>query len=208
MKILTNGCSFTALSPYPTWPYLLGTDAVKNLAEHAAGNQWICHSTIAELSENSYDLVLVMWSGLERSDWTVEEDVYLQSTGFKSVNNFGIHYLHNEQDLFKQSSVAVGQRERVFNSLIHIISLQSYLQAHNIKYKFMSYMNVWEDVYGLGLEYLDCQIDFSQWIFTDKDRNGLFELSQDSKLYIADGYHPNEQAHQQWAELIRKSINA
>jgi hypothetical protein len=110
--------------------------------------------------------------------------------------------------LFKQSSVAVGQRERVFNSLIHIISLQSYLQAHNIKYKFMSYMNVWEDVYGLGLEYLDCQIDFSQWIFTDKDRNGLFELSQDSKLYIADGYHPNEQAHQQWAELIRKSINA
>ena len=208
MKILTNGCSFTARSPYPTWPYLLGTDVVKNLAEHSAGNQWICASTIAELSENSYDLVLVMWSGLERLDWTVEEDVYQQSTGFKSVNNFGIHYLHNEQDLFKQVSIASGHRERVFNSLMQIISLQSYLQAHDINYKFMSYMNVWEDVYSLGFEYLDRQIDFGQWIFTDNHRNGLFELSQDSKLYIADGYHPNEQAHQQWAELIRKSINA
>lgn len=208
MKLLTNGCSFTARSPYLTWPYLLGTDAVKNLAQHAAGNKWICDSTIAELSENSYDLVLVMWSGLERLDWTVEETVYTQSTGFKSINNFGIHYLHNEQEQFKQASVALGQRERVFNSLMQIISLQSYLQAHNINYKFMSYMNVWEDVYGLGFEYLDRQIDFSQWIFADSNRNGLFELSQDSKLYIADGYHPNESAHEQWAELIRKSINA
>jgi|688.fasta_scaffold310277_2 hypothetical protein len=208
MKILTNGCSFTAHSPYLTWPYLLGTDAVKNIAQHSAGNQWICNSTIAELSENSYDLVLVMWSGLERLDYTVEEAVYLKSTGFKSVNNFGIHYLHNEQDAYKNLSVDTGQRERVFNSLMQIISLQSYLQAHNINFKFMSYMNFWEDVYRLGFEYLDRQIDFSHWIFTDNDRNGLFELSQDSKLYIADGYHPNQQAHEQWAELVRKNINA
>jgi len=208
VKILTNGCSFTAPSPYLTWPYLLGTDAVKNLAQHAAGNQWICDSTISELSENSYDLVLVMWTGLERLDYAVEEKVYLQSTGFKSVNNFGIHYLHNEQAAYKNLSIDIGQRERVFNSLIRIISLQSYLQAQNIKYKFMSYMNVWEDVYGLGFEYLDLQIDFSQWIFTDVDRNGLFELSQDHKLYIEDGFHPNERAHELWAELIRKTINA
>lgn len=208
MRILTNGCSFTASLPFKTWPYLLGTDAVKNLAQHSAGNQWICDSTIAELSENSYDLVLVMWSGLDRLDWTVEEGIYNQSTGFKSANNFGIHYLHNEQDLFKQISVAIGHRERVFNSLMKIISLQSYLQARDIKYKFMSYMNVWEEVYGLGFEYLDQQINFDHWIFTDDNRNGLFELSQDSKLYIADGYHPNQQAHEQWAELIRKTINA
>jgi hypothetical protein len=149
-----------------------------------------------------------MWSGLERLDYTVEEAVYLKSTGFKSVNNFGIHYLHNEQDAYKNLSVDTGQRERVFNSLMQIISLQSYLQAHNINFKFMSYMNFWEDVYRLGFEYLDRQIDFSHWIFTDNDRNGLFELSQDSKLYIADGYHPNQQAHEQWAELVRKNINA
>jgi hypothetical protein len=208
MRILTNGCSFTASSPFKTWPYLLGTDTVKNLAQHSAGNQWICDSTIAELSENSYDLVLVMWSGLDRLDWTVEEDIYNQSTGFKSVNNFGIHYLHNEQDLFKQISVAIEHRERVFNSLMKIISLQSYLQARNIKYKFMSYMNVWEEVYGLGFEYLDRQINFNHWIFTNDNRDGLFELSQDSKLYIADGYHPNQTAHEQWAELIKKNINA
>lgn len=208
MKVLANGCSFTAKSPYLTWPYLLDTDCVKNLASHAAGNQWICDSTIAELSENSYDLVLVMWSGLERLDYTVEEDFYNQTTGFKSVNNFGIYYLHNEQDKFKQLSVVKGQRERVFNSLIRIISLQSYLQARNIKYKFMSYMNVWEDIYGLGFEYLDRQIDFSHWVFSDSDRNGLFELSQDQNLYIEDGYHPNQTAHEQWAELIKKNINA
>lgn len=208
MRILTNGCSFTAQSPFKTWPSLLGTDTVKNLAQHSAGNQWICDSTIAELSENPYDLVLVMWSGLDRLDWTVKEDIYNHSIGFKSTNNFGIHYLHNEQDLFKQISLVIGHRERVFNSLMRIISLQSYLQARDIKYKFMSYMNVWEDVYGLGFEYLDRQINFNQWIFTDDDRNGLFELSQDSKLYIADGYHPNQQAHEQWAELIRKTINA
>lgn len=208
MKILTNGCSFTARSPYPTWPYLLGTNTVKNLAAHGAGNQWICDSTIAELSENTYDLVLLMWSGLTRLDFSVEETLYNDVLGFKSVNNFGIHYLHNEQEQFKSLSVAVGERERTFNSLIRIISLQSYLQTKNINYRFMTYMNFWEDVYGLGFEYLDQQIDFSKWIFTDHDRNGFFELSQDNRLFIEDGYHPNEQAHRLWAEIIKKNIYA
>lgn len=219
MRILTNGCSFTARSATSTWPYLLGTNEVKNLAEHGAGNQWICDGTIAELCENSYDLVLIMWSGLARLDWTVEKE-FCQSmpvfkeeeyTGgpivFTSVNNFNIHYIHNEQDCFKSVSAVTGIRERTFNSLMRIISLQSYLKSRNINYRFMSYMNFWEDVYGLGFEKLDHQIDFSRWLFTDNDRNGLYELSQDQNLYADDGFHPNEQAHEQWASLIRTNIN-
>lgn len=208
MKILTNGCSFTARSPFNTWPYLLGTDKVKNLAQHNAGNIWICDSTIAELSENDYDMVLIMWSGLCRVDAIVDEEAYTQHPDhFKSINNFGIRYVHLGVDN-KSTLRYVSERELVFQSMGKILHLQSFLTSNHIPYCFMSYMNFWDLPAGYGFDLITNQFDFDNWIFLDEDRNGLYELSQDQKLYIEDRYHPNETAHQYWADIIRERINA
>jgi len=207
MKILTNGCSFTANSHYKTWPYLLSTDALKNIAQHSAGNRWICDSTVAELIENNYDMVLIMWSGLSRVDEIVDEDAFnqYQYPYFKSINNFGIHYLHHGID---HRLITLNERELVFQSLMNILKLQSFLKSENIDYRFMSYMNYWDIPQKYGFNLITDQFDFSNWIFSDADRNGLYELSQATKQYVEDKQHPNELAHQSWADIIKKEINA
>ena len=87
MKILINGSSVSSGKPLwsqqahyahtvsqPTWPYRLqeqlNCDMV-NLALAGAGSTYIHESTIAEISQRSYDLVLIMWTEFDRTDHRV-----------------------------------------------------------------------------------------------------------------------------------------
>jgi hypothetical protein len=227
-RVLTNGCSFTARSKYKNWPeHLPNNWNVTNIASHAAGNQWICDSTIVKSIKNDYDLVLVMWSGLTRIDALVNEVTWNQFWQFKNRNDLDVHYGHcaiGDSPNFPMLDIAKpiikfgGVRELVFESLMNILKLQSWLESKKIDYRFMSFMNYWNDSYvenrqeypsvkNLGLDTLISEIDFTKWIFSDDKKNGLFELAKDQNfLCDKDHIHPNTQAGKLWADIIIKKI--
>lgn len=226
-RVLTNGCSFTAKSVYENWPMHLPNDwKVTNIASHAAGNQWICDSTIVKSIKNDYDLVLVMWSGLTRIDTLVNEVTWKQFWQFKNRNDLDLHYGHcsiGDSTQFPMSDISKpiikfgGVRELVFQSLMNILKLQSWLELKKIDYRFMSFMNYWDNNYiengmeypsvtNLKLDPLVHEINFTKWIFYDDKKNGLFELARDKHLHGEDNVHPNTQAGKLWADIIVKKI--
>ena len=88
MKVLINGSSISTGKPVweldsttgnftasqPTWPYRLQEQLnfdMVNLAVSGAGSTYIHESTIAEISQRSYDLVLIMWTDFDRVDQRV-----------------------------------------------------------------------------------------------------------------------------------------
>ena len=220
-KLLVNGCSFTALSENPTWADYLTPDH-RNIAQHGSGNKWICESTITELLYNNYDTVLVMWSGLTRIDEVVDTTTWNDFWQFKSKNNLGIQYGHcgvgdcpdsPMADITKPKIAFNDLKGLVFDSLLNIIKLQEFLRARQQKYKFMSFMNYWGDSYiengleqpsvkGLGLDSLVSKIDFTQWIFSNDNKDGIFELAREKNLFSSDGVHPSADANKEWAKII------
>jgi hypothetical protein len=226
-RVLTNGCSFTALSDHKNWPMHLPKNwKVTNIASHAAGNQWICDSTIVKSIKHEYDLVLIMWSGLTRIDALINEITWKQFWQFKNRNDLDLHYGHCAigispnspmSDISKPIIKFGGVRELVFQSLMNMLKLQSWLESKNIDYRFMSFMNYWDDGYvengqecqsikNLKLDTLVSEINFTKWIFSDDKKNGLFELAKDQNLYDKDNIHPNSQAGKLWDDIIIKEI--
>ena len=79
MKILVNGASITAMAN--SWAYqlksLLGVDLI-NLALPSVGATYVHESTVTALSENRYDLVLIMWpDAWLRTEWRVRDPIAL-----------------------------------------------------------------------------------------------------------------------------------
>ena len=222
-SLLVNGCSFTARSENPSWADYLNVPN-KNIAQHGAGNKWICDSTITELLYKEYDMVLVMWSGLTRIDEIIDEETFNKFWYFKSKNNIGIHYGHCAigdsldtpmSDIAKPKITFSDLREMVFDSLLNMIKLQEFLKARDQKYRFMSFMNYWNESYiengltqpsvrGLELDSLVDKIDFKNWIFLNEGKDGIFELAREKNLYKEDGVHPSNEANKQWAKIVNE----
>ena len=227
-RVLTNGCSFTAPSTaYRNWTeYLPSNWQVTNIASHAAGNQWICDSTIIKTMNADYDLVLIMWSGLTRIDMPVNKTTWDQFWQFKNQNDMGLYYGHcgiGDSPYFPMADITKpiikfsGEKELVFQSIMNMLKLQSWLESKNIDYRFMSFMNYWKDSYfengleypsvtNLGLDRLINEINFSKWIFSDDSKNGIFELAKNQNLCGTDNVHPNSEAGKLWANHIIKEI--
>ena len=196
-----------------------------NLAQMAAGNQYIANSVITELSRNDYDHVLVMWSGLTRLDFLTDivnpdwhkilEDyrfyntlkdtklAYVFSGGrrgsWQDADSLIRKTFHTQYRVSSDESLGAA-------SLLEMIKLQSYLKTRKINYHFMSYVNYWNSqqyrpngnfgIYQFSeLSALAEQIDFDSWIFQDSDKNGLFELSESMDDYIDNGNYPRYWPH-------------
>jgi hypothetical protein len=226
-QVLVNGCSFTARSQCENWPEHLPENwQVTNIASHAAGNQWICDSTIVKSINFDYDLVLIMWSGLTRIDMPVNKETWEQFWQFKSCNDLGLYYGHcgigdNPKspmvDITKPIIKFSSAKELIFQSLLNMLKLQAWLESRNVDYRFMSYMNYWNDSYiengfeypsvkNLGLDSLINEINFDKFIFADNHKNGIFELAKNQNLFDVDNIHPNTQAGKLWADIIVKEI--
>lgn len=246
MKILISGCSFTQWPEYPPngpnicWPRYLAESRpdyqITNIAEPAAGNQYISDSIIREVMNERPDHVLVMWSGVSRLDYltSLEDSAWEQlfneygfyrrvygarlgwifsggkmGTWFKSPT---AHTIFNE--LYKVSS----DTSLAWINLMEMIKTQNFLKAQGIPYHFMSYVNYWTtesyvsrngDFGVLGnrvLEPLVNSIDFDHWIFSDSDRNGLYEMAKAANDFQSDGFHPGGSSNQKWAELIARCM--
>ena len=175
-NFLANGCSFTEYVEHPdcpdgmhkTWATFLAEQlAVENhinLASSGAGNDYICQSTVNYLENADLDpaetLVIVMWSGVARMDFPMNQDWYQH---FK----FGEHTVCKTDGISRWISSG-GEDGRwngknsvksIFNSVYKIndpvdhcmkslryfVMLESYLKSRGYKFLFTSYINYWRD---------------------------------------------------------------
>jgi len=96
MKVLINGSSISSGKPVwehgrcigqPTWPYRLQEQLnfdMVNLAVSGAGNAYIHESTVAELGQRSYDLILIMWTDFDRVDQKIARPADFPSLHYTS----------------------------------------------------------------------------------------------------------------------------
>jgi lysophospholipase L1-like esterase len=156
----------------------------------------------------------------------INELTHRQFWQFRNKDELGIYYGHcgvGDNPGFPMSDITKpiikfgGIRELIVDSLLNMIKLQSWLKSKNINYRFMSFMNYWNDSYfengkeypsvkNLGLDALVNEIDFAKFIFADATKNGIFELAKDQNLFADDGIHPNPQAGKLWADIVVEEI--
>jgi hypothetical protein len=230
MRVLVNGCSFSR-GP-DSWPYLLPYNDIINLAQAGAGNTYIHESTISELAQRSYNLVLIMWTALERMDYKVfdpglfEESRYTSiyqrtrndwaSKIVKPINDqdlvetdwiFGCGHINGEPaltktDLFRGVYRYLDEDEFVYHFLMRMISLQSFLKEKNIPYVFSYYRDYVDRLKQQSTLYY--LLDQSN-IFT---QSILGEIAESNHWLDIDGVHPSPQAHQHWAEDLHNFLNS
>jgi hypothetical protein len=103
-------------------------------------------------------------------------------------------------------------------SLMEIIKTQAFLQSQNIPYRFMSYVNYWThgehispngDFGLLGrpeLVPLISAIDWEPWIFSNTDKDGIYEMAKSAGDYNGDRFHPGAKINRSWAELVSQQL--
>jgi hypothetical protein len=45
-------------------------------------------------------------------------------------------------------------------------------------------------------------IDWSQWIFRNENRDGIYEMAKETSDYHGDKFHPGVETHTAWANLM------
>jgi hypothetical protein len=234
--LVVSGCSFTNDYQFKTWPRHL-PEVDKNIrlldvSFPGAGNNYIAESIIQTILYENLDptetLVLTMWSGISRKDVLVSKDYYnlidessktkLYDQNFAfSGGQIGLWTTSGNsflKSLFENWYKSTDHSTMGFESLSSMIRLQSFLEARNFPYKFMSYVNYWQDI----PDYIGRNGDFSlsyynrdnpylslldkNWIWADHDKNCLFEYARDRGLLDVDQFHPIEAAHKPFANDI------
>lgn len=205
---------------------------IKTVAEAAAGNQYIADSVIRNVSEERPDHVIVMWSGVSRLDYltSLEDpawDALYDSYGFYRRlpgNKLGYIFSGGRMGTWFKNPVAHKMFNEMYKvssdtslgyiNLMEIVKTQNFLKAQGIPYHFMSYVNYWTtklevsrngDFGVLGnrdLAPLVNAIDFDQWIFSDAEKNGLYELAVTNNDFQDDGFHPGNATQEAWAKVI------
>jgi hypothetical protein len=228
-NVLVNGCSFSR-GP-ESWPYYLQKNLnfnLINLAQSAAGNFYIHNTTISEIFQRSYDLVIIMWSGVQRVDVQVEDiSLFKQSVATSysqsKLNDWPdkIVYPINDQDYVEKNWVFscgnsdeylksikfadtnyryVGIDQSIQQSLIHMISLQSVLKQMNIPYLFTFYRNY---IPMLEKHFLFHHLDTANMYI---DHN-IKDLADKHNSFYSDGQHPSSMIHKMWADLIEIKLH-
>lgn len=233
MKLLVNGCSFSR-GPTAWANHLarwLDADLI-NLAQAGAGNTYIAQTTQAELAKREYDLVVVMWSGIERIDIQVDRIQDFNQTKYTSyyqssqndwpqkivvpINDqdyvekdwvFGIAHINRDDflvrhGLFEKQYQCQNHKQHIQRSLFLIISLQSYLKIRKIPYVFAFYQNYVDQLETC--DYLYQQLDFKH-IYNSTN---LADISIELDSFDSDQIHPGPMAHETWASNLYRWIIA
>jgi len=241
MNLLISGCSFTQWPESPggpniCWPRYITNHNITNVAEAAAGNQYICDSVIRSVAASRPDHVLVMWSGVTRLDYLTSLDDPAWNKLFDSYgfyrripgDKLGYIFSGGQMGTWFKNPVAHKMFYEMYKvsselslatiNLQEIVKLQNYLTAKNIPFHFMSYVNYWNrqdnvspngdfGVYKYAeLNYLLNEIDFDKWIFSNSNRDGIYEMAKELGSFMPDGFHPGALANQRWAETIMSLI--
>lgn len=241
MKILINGSSVSSGAPewyddtatgklataQITWPYRLKEKiecSMTNIAVSGAGNTYIHDSTIDEISQRSYDLVLIMWADYNRIDYQVKNPEAFPSLRYTSmaqrnpvkvpeeikqdfeyiVNNwiFSSEYQSGNTDpalakLFGFNEYT-NPRLQLHNTLLKIISLQGVLKSFNIPYRFMFYREYPE------LKEFDNLTNLIDW--TNVIPGYLYSFAHDIGEWDSPRTHPTPAAYSAYADIVAEYL--
>lgn len=195
-KLYTFGCSFTNYHDFKNWPEYIGQKLnleVYNFGKGGNSNQQIFRSIISELSKVKSDntLVIVGLSELLRI----------------SISSYTLMNLRAmDSDL----------PNTIKSYLCDIIGIKCFLENNNFDYKIFSAMNPIPNTIN-QIDY--CKEFFSSNLYDIIDNKNILGLpffdhiggmtfekfAKDRKMTVKDDPHPNEQAHELWADwLIEK----
>lgn len=105
-------------------------------------------------------------------------------------------------------------------NLIEINKTQNFLQSMGIPYRFMSYVNYWNKEENCSpngdfgvLKYPELSplidnIDWSQWIFSNSQRDGIYEMARAAEDYHGDRFHPGAATNSAWAKIVSEHLPA
>lgn len=230
-SVLINGCSFSR-GPN-SWPYYLESvdqNKLVNLAQAGAGNSYIHESTVYEISQRRYDLVVIMWTGISRTDYKVSDINNFKDSKYTSLYQhtrndwkekiieplndqdyvmkdwvFGCGHTNNEKqivtsELFSGIYKHLDYRDFLFHFLIKVISLQNTLTALNIPYVFSFY-----DTYEKDLQIFPELCKLIKWdnIFVEQN---IYSITKEKNWFDVDGSHPGSKAHELYAKHLDKFI--
>jgi len=228
--ILVNGCSFS--QGETAWPHHLQTfkqNHVVNLSCSSAGNTYIHESTVSELSQRSYQAVLIMWSGLSRIDVKVNDPDKFKNSWYNSQfaakhNDWPkkIIYPSNDRAHIDQEWVfGLGEQNRdpivvqnglftglykhldlpqfIFHFLIKMISLQNTLKVMGLPYCFMFYQPYQKD---LQIFPMLCKLVDWNNVYLEKN---IYEMAL-ANNDVDSTNHPGAKTHLEWAGVVDQII--
>jgi hypothetical protein len=162
-NLLVSGCSYTwnnSEQHVCSWPYYLrdisGFDQVIDCSQSGAGSNHIFNSVVNEIETNPdinkhNTLVVVMWSGLTRTDVIAAQDItkpwhnmsnYNFDQKFATLSIFN-HVVKNDplSVLCQQYKRIIDTDAQIYESILKILALDCYLKEKGFYFVFTSWMD-------------------------------------------------------------------
>lgn len=220
MKILTNGCSFTQgiydnFYEQDAWPWVLGNmfDAdIVNLAEGGGSNARIFRTTQEFLLDNSADLIVIGWTGPERTelpyyknDWLrishsyvlPENDSYSQDSF--DQNTYWYKNCHNDLQSVEQTVyyIRVLQKLPIPCIMFNALQCDFLWQYENLDHPMTKKLT------DTSINKKIKQINKTNWVNWG---SSMQDYLQDYPKADSFG-HPADAGHLAWAQVLEKKIN-
>lgn len=176
-NLIVNGCSFTEeFDDMPTWATFLSKkikpDLYSNISQSAAGNRYICDSTMTFLESNKIPkentLIIIMWSGIDRKDIHISREWFnyiKERYNYYHQENDGSYYLNSggevnswlenkeTKKIFEGLYKTSDYKSMCIESLLCFKQLESYLKENKYNFLLTSFFNIWEKIKNSSRKY-------------------------------------------------------
>ena len=206
-----------------------------NDAKVGGSNDRIYRTTIEYCLKNKPDLVIIMWSGINRQEYLVrEKNIYRQmnwvrwlydkKTGITDIVRSRLN--HHEGDTEQEFSALNGWAKyknvkyNLKTTLNYMIGLKYFLIAKNIPYlyynfsdgQYKPFLHFLDEDYFEGANHLWEPItqirkeDYLKELPHLTEKIGMYDFTKQKGLRIGPRDHPLEEAHQAYGDYIIKDI--
>lgn len=217
-NLMVSGCSYVwnnSEEHVCTWPYYLkyiaGFNQVLDCSQCGAGSNHIFNSVINEIETNpsinpTNTLVIVMWSGLSRTDVIAESEI---THPWHYQSNYDFDQKYSTLVLLRENhpigghvgklceiyTKLISPEAQIYESYIKIIALDHYLRSRGFSYLFLN----WEK--------MDQQFDPSIPLYHQAKSLidpsvALGEFADNRNMRIPGDGHPDVECHLQWCREI------
>jgi hypothetical protein len=232
MNILINGGS---LSRGPTsWPYIIQkhfNSKLVNLAQAGSGNTYMHETTISELAQRKYDLVLIQWVPFIRIDYKVQNIELFNNTQYTSNYQYKqndwprkIIYPVNDQDYVEKDWIfSCGYAVNKDNDLNLIRAFEDYYYytgpSEQIYHLLIKMISLQSYLKANSIPYLFCfgrkfkTFDRHSHLFNQLDMNHMYvdqfllDIAENNNMWdVNDQYRPSPEAYEIYANLLITKI--
>lgn len=207
-KILIGGCSFSENInnkeyEWVSWSKLLSLNdniEIKNTATSSYGQPKISESITNELLKNTYDLVILQWSGISRGYKLKETPSLSDLLGIKTDKE-------EEIEEFFERMVDLKNIEYIKRSLIQIFLTQQFLEKINIPYiSFWGWKQIDDNILN-NKEVLELtkKVYNNTWILKNKNNGFADECGVIERRSWKD-FHPTSKCHYNFYKNLQPII--